>query len=65
MIAMKDVYSGEGFVNFSPFKKQILIGRDSNSMALYGNNANDMVNNNLVNFVCINFLYGGAKIRKS
>ena len=65
MKAIKYVYSGEGFVNFSPSKKPILSGGVSNSMALYGSNANDMVDDNLANVVCINFVFCGAKFRKS
>ena len=61
----KLMYSGEGLVNFSLPKKPILSGRFSNGMALYGSNANDMVNDNLANVACINFVCGGAKLRKS
>ena len=63
--AKEQVYSGEGLVNFSPSKKPILTRRVSNSMALYGSNGNDTVNDNLATVVCVNFVFGGAKLRKS
>ena len=59
------MYSGKRLVNFSKFKKPILIGRFSNGIALYGSNANDTVNDDLANVVCINFVFGGAEFRKS
>ena len=65
MKAIKYMYCGEGLVNFSHSKKPILSGGVSNSMALYGSNANDMVDDNLANVVCINFVCCGAKLRKS
>ena len=51
--------------NLFPSKKPILIGTFSNGMALYGSNANDTVNDDLANVVCINFVFGGAEFRKS
>ena len=65
VVSKEQVYSGEGLVNVSPSTKPILTGRFSNGMALYGSNANDTVNDDLANVVCINVVVGGAEFRKS